>query len=116
MNPQRKDALGLQVHFPSNHNVKVIVGLFIPQPLQTSIILGCDLCFYQTTIPSTSMLHVDGGRLFTYPIPTSIEEVMTALTLAVMGATPRTLLSQGPLPRQHLIQIAKSPSSHLQMR
>ena len=41
---------------------------------------------------------------------------MLAQTLAVPGATPGPMLYQGAVPGQRPTQIAKTPSSHLQLR
>jgi hypothetical protein len=60
--------------------------------------------------------HVDVDGLLTCPIRPSIEDVMSAQTSAVSGATPRPLLLYGVVPRQRPTQIVISPSSHLLLR
>jgi hypothetical protein len=62
------------------------------------------------------MFHVDGDEHLTCPIWGSIEEVMSVLTFAVPGATPRPVLFQGVVLGQRPPQMGISPSSHLQMR
>ena len=54
------------------------------------------------------MLHVDADRLLICPIQASIKEVMVVLTLAVPGATPRSLLSLGSTPLKLLYLLAHS--------
>ena len=68
------------------------------------------------TTPTSYAFHVDADGPLTCPIRASIEEVMPVQTLAVPGATPKPLLFQDAIPRQHPTQIAISPSSHLRLR
>ena len=69
--------------------------------------------FLQTTTPSTSIFCVDANEHLTYPILESSEGVMSVLNYAVPGATLRSLMFQGDVPRQRLTQIAVSHSSHI---
>ena len=56
---------------------------------------------------------MDGKGLLISLIQESIEEVMHVLTFAVLGATPKSMLFQGVVPRQCPTQIVISPSLHL---
>ena len=60
--------------------------------------------------------HVDADGLLTWPIWTSIEDIMPIQTLAVPGAIPMPMLSQSDVPSERPTQIAISPSSHLWLR
>lgn len=68
---------------------------------------------YQATTLSMSILSIDADGPFICLIQARVEELMHVQTLVIPGATPRLLLSQGALPRQHPPQITMSPSSHL---
>ena len=66
-------------------------------------------------LSSNHFINIDVDRLLTCPIHASIEEVMVVLTLVVPGSTPKSLLSQGVVPRQCPTQIAISHSSHIRL-
>ena len=87
-----------------------------PQQLQTTVTYSYDLWCYQVTTLLAFILCVDVDGLLTCPIRSNIEEVMFIQTLAILGATPRSLLSQSNVLRKHPIQIAISLSSNLQLR
>ena len=58
------------------------------------------------TTSLTSNLCVDANGLIPCPIWTNIEEVMIVQTSTVLGGIPRSLMSQGVVPRQRPPQIA----------
>ena len=72
-------------------------------------------CSYQATTLSTFILCINVDERLICSIRINIEEVMAAQTSAVLSTTPRSLLSQGALPRQCPPQIVISHSSHLQL-
>ena len=64
-----------------------------PHQLQTSITSLSNLRFYRATNPSISTPWIDADELLTCPIWANIAEVIVVLTSAILGATPRSLLS-----------------------
>ena len=114
--PHRQETFCLYQELGPSRHFPLVAGTRSPKQLHNNITSLYDVQCIQATTSSSSTLCIHANGFLTCSIWASIEEVMPVQTLTVPGATPRPLLYQGVVRRQHPTEIAITPSSHLRLR